>query len=86
MSIRIQRRIPAIWINTVKMVEVPQATLAKPAKAEVDFFVNLYQDAHGNIEQGSRTFRQERNAIAHGRDTESLEYVGTLKFTASLEV
>lgn len=79
MSIRIQRRIPAVMGTKVIEVQVD------PAMVEVDFFVNLYRDAQGNIEQGTRTFRQERNAIAHGRDTEALDYIGTAKFTASVD-
>ena len=75
MSARIQRTRP----------EMLETVVVAPRVAEVDFFVNIYMDADGNIEQGSRTFRQERNAINHGVDTASLNYVATKKFTVSVE-
>jgi hypothetical protein len=75
MSARIQRQSP----------EITQTTVIKARVAEVDFFVNIYMDKDGNVEQGSRTFRQERNAINHGVDTANLEYIGTRKFTVRVE-
>lgn len=75
MSARIQRTSP----------EITETVVVAPRVAEVDFFVNIYMDAAGNIEQGSRTFRQERNAINHGVDTAGLEYIATQKFTAIVE-
>ena len=75
MSARIQRTLP----------EVLETVVVTPHIAEVDFFVNIYRDKDGNIEQGSRTFRQERNAINHGHDTANLDYLATKKFTVSVE-
>ena len=75
MSARIQRTRP----------EMLETVVVAPRVAEVDFFVNIYMDADGNIEQGSRTFRQERNAINHGHDTATLDYVATKKFTVIIE-
>ena len=75
MSARIQRKSP----------EITETVIVAPCVAEVDFFVNIYMDEDGNIEQGSRTFRQERNAINHGVDTANLEYIATKKFTVSVE-
>ena len=75
MSARIQRKSP----------EITETFVVVPRVAEVDFFVNIYMDADGNVEQGSRTFRQERNAINHGVDTADLEYISTQKFTVIIE-
>ena len=75
MSARIQRKSP----------EITETVVVAPRVSEVDFFVNIYMDEDGNIEQGSRTFRQERNAINHGVDTANLEYIATKKFTVSVE-
>ena len=75
MSARIQRKSP----------EITETVIVAPCVAEVDFFVNIYMDADGNVEQGSRTFRQERNAINHGVDTADLEYISTQKFTVIIE-
>ena len=75
MSARIQRQTP----------EIVETTVIKARVAEVDFFVNIYMDEDGNVEQGSRTFRQERNAINLGVHTANLEYIGTRKFTVSVE-
>lgn len=76
MSARIQRTRP----------EITATVVVTPRVAEVDFFVNIYMDENGNIEQGSRTFRQERNAINHGVHTTNLEYIATRKFTVIVEV
>lgn len=75
MSARIQRNRP----------EILETVVVAPRVVEVDFFVNIYMDENGNIEQGSRTFRQERNAINHGHDAANLDYIATKKFTVSVE-
>lgn len=61
---------------------------AVPGRATVTFYVNVFQDSDGGIEQGSRTFRSKENAVRKGLAAESayLAYLDTVEFTVEAEV
>lgn len=62
------------------------APVRQPGKASTTAFVNLYQEANGNIYFGSKTFRQERNAIAKGRANVGGKYLRTVAVSAEQPV
>ncbi len=63
---------------------VPRVSL--PGKASTTAFVNLYQEANGNIYFGSKTFRKEANAVAKGRANVGGRYVKTVAVSAEVAI
>ena len=80
MSYRIQRRNPPIT-ETVTYEEI-----VSPGNVEVDFYVNIYRDKDGNIAQSVHTYTNDIDASAcAGRPAQRGAFVGTMKFTATLD-
>lgn len=67
------------------MSRFSQTTIAPVAgSAKVKFFVNVYKDAAGNIEPGSKTYRTLVNAQRKARSARGLTHVGVRELEISL--